>query len=139
MRSTKWLEIPSSDPSSESYANSATAGRAVTGAHHRLLRRGRGLLRRAVQGDAVVRTASGFGTVSFERGTVKSVSGAQLTLTEGTRRASYRSVTVTIPTDARIRDDGTRGDLSSLKAGQRVLVITAPRRTFVIARTPTAG
>ena len=65
-----------------------------------------------LQGDVVVRTASGFGTVSFQRGTVTSVSGAQLTLTEGTRRASYRSVTVTIPADAVIRDNRQRAALS---------------------------
>jgi hypothetical protein len=120
-------------------ASSTKGGSAVVRTHHRWLRRHRGLLRRAVQGSAVVQTASGFGTVSFERGTVTSVSGAQLTLTEGTRAASYRSVTVTIPTDARIRDNGARADISSLKAGQRALVISAPRRTLVIARTPTSG
>jgi hypothetical protein len=118
-------------------ASSAKAGSAVVvpARHGRLRRRG-ALLRRAVQGDVVVRTASGFGTVSFQRGTVESISGTQLTLTEGTRKASYRSVTVTLPAQAVVRDDGKQASLSSVTPGQRVVVIHAPRRTFVLAHTP---
>jgi hypothetical protein len=97
------------------------------------------LLRRAVSGDLVVHTKQGFRTVSLQRGKVDSVSGSRLTLTEGTRKAAYRSVTVTIPSDARVRDNGKRASLSSVTAGQRVLVVRAPRRTFVIARTPASG
>ncbi len=120
-------------------AHSGKTGSAVVGARRRGLRRRVGMLRRAVQGDLVVRTASGFDTVSFQRGTVKSVSGAQLTLTEGTRRASYRSMTVNVPAQAVIRDDGRRTVLSSVTAGQRVLVIHAPDRTYVLAHTPNSG
>jgi hypothetical protein len=106
-------------------------------ARHGRLGRGRGLVRRAVTGDIVVHTKRhGFQTVTFERGKVDSVSGASLTMTEGTPNASYRTVTLTIPTDARIHDDGSLTGLSSLTAGQRVLVVTAPQRTFVFARTP---
>jgi hypothetical protein len=117
-------------------ASSAKAGSAVVRARHSRLRRRGALLRRAVQGDVVVRTASGFGTVSFQRGTVESISGTQLTLTEGTRKASYRSVTVTLPAQAVVRDDGKQASLSSVTPGQRVVVIHAPRRTFVLAHTP---
>jgi hypothetical protein len=35
-----------------------------------------------------------------------------------------------------VRDDKQKSSLSSVKAGQRVLVVTAPNRTLVIARTP---
>ena len=120
-------------------ANSPRSAQATVGARHgRLRHRGR-LLRRAVQGTVVVRTASGFGTVSFQRGTVTSVSATQLTLTEGTRNASYRSVTLTIPAQAVVRDDHRRSSLSSVTPGQRVLVIHAPRRTFVLAHTPARG
>jgi hypothetical protein len=94
---------------------------------------------RAVSGDVVVRTKTGFATVSFERGTVQSVSGQQLTITEGTAKASYKTVTLTIPANARVRDDRHKATLSDVKAGQRVLVLTAPKQTFVIARSaPTA-
>ena len=100
--------------------------------------RGRGLRRltRAVQGSAVVHTKNGFATVTFQRGKVKAVSGQQLTITEGTRKATYKTVTVTIPANAVVRDDRHKASLSDVKAGQRVLVLQAPKRTNVIARTP---
>jgi hypothetical protein len=90
-------------------------------------------------GDVVVRTKAGFFTVTFDRGKVDSVSGRQLTITEGTKKASYKTVTLTIPTGATVRDDRHTASLSDLKAGQRVLVLKAPKRTFVIARTPRAA
>jgi hypothetical protein len=124
-------------------AGAATSNR--TGAAHQAARhaglRARGMRRlmRAVQGSAVVGTAHGFVTVSFERGKVDSVSGQQLTITEGTPKASYKTVTVSVPANAVVRDNRRRASLSDVKAGQRVLVVTAPQRTYVIARTPKAG
>lgn len=94
--------------------------------------------RRAVAGQLVVPTTAGFATVSFERGVVDSVNGQQLTLTEGTRTASYKTVTVTVPAGARVRDDRQAASLSSLTRGQRVIVVHAPKRTIVIAHTPKA-
>jgi hypothetical protein len=91
--------------------------------------------RRAVQGELVLHTKQGFETVTFERGTVESVSGQQLTLAEGTAKASYKTVTLTIPATARVRDNGHTSTLSEVTKGQRVTVITAPKHTFVIART----
>lgn len=102
-------------------------------------RRAGGLRRlalRSVHGDLVVKTKTGFGTVTFDRGKVDSVSGQRLTMTEGTRKASYKTVTVTVPGGAVVRDNRNPAALSDLKAGQRVLVVQAPKRTFVIARTP---
>jgi hypothetical protein len=96
-------------------------------------------LARAVQGSVVVHTQDGFATVTFERGKVDSVSGQQLTLTEGTRKAGYKTVTVTIPVNAVVRDNRQKATLTAVKAGQRVLVLAAPKRTYVIARTPKAG
>ena len=69
----------------------ATAGAATNhpahGAkgHTAKARSGRRLAARAVHGDLIVPTKTGFIAVAFDRGTVKSVSGQQLTLTEGTR------------------------------------------------------
>jgi hypothetical protein len=124
----------------------ATAGAATSGSsshpasQHAHVRKG-GLRRlaHAVQGSAVVRTADGFATVTFQRGKVAAVSGRQLTITEGTRKATYKTVTVTVPADAVVRDNRAKSSLSDVKAGQRVLVLTAPKRTYVIARTPKAG
>ena len=122
----------------------ASAGATTSGtthaakAAHRKVKAGalRRFADRAVQGDVVVRTKTGFATVTFDRGTVDSVSGQQLTITEGTKKATYKTVTLTVPTTAKVRDNGTTSSLSDLKSGQRVLVLTAPKRTFVIARTP---
>ena len=116
-----------SSPSSAANAKpSARAGRA------RGLRR---LALRSVHGDLVVKTKTGFGTVTFDRGKVDSVSGQQLTMTDATPKASYKTVTLTIPSGAVIRDDRKPAALSDLKAGQRVIVVQAPKRTLVVAHT----
>jgi hypothetical protein len=96
----------------------------------------RGLLaRRAVQGAVVVATKNGFETVSLSRGFVQSVSGQQLTIREGTRKATYKTVTLTIPSNAVVRDNRQPSKLSSLAGGQRVSVVQGPKRTLVVART----
>ena len=120
-------------------AGASTGGSATgTSAHHRT-RVWRGALRRfaarAVHGTVVVRTRSGFATVTFDRGTVNSVNGQQLTMTEGTAKATYKTVTLTIPSTARVRDNRQQVTLSDLKAGQRVIVVQAPKQTFVVAHT----
>lgn len=107
--------------------SSAKAARAGAG-------RGR-LLRRAVHGDVVVATASGYATVTFDRGTVQSVSGRQLTLRDGRRSSTYKTVTLTIPASARVRDNRKPATLADVKPGQRAVVIQAPKRTLVIARS----
>jgi hypothetical protein len=96
----------------------------------------RALERRAVQGDLVVATKSGFATVTFSRGFVQAVSGRQLTIKEGSRQATYKTVTLTIPADAIVRDNGQTASLSQLTQGQRVGVLQGPKRTLVVARTP---
>ena len=77
-------------------AGAATSARHRTPATAHAGKGHRGGLRRllhAVQGSAVVRTAGGFANVTFQRGKVDSVSGQQLTITEGTPKASYKTVT----------------------------------------------
>lgn len=95
----------------------------------------RALERRAVHADVVVATKSGFDTVTIDRGFVQSVSGQQLTIREGTKKATYKTVTVTIPSSAKVRDNRRASTMSALTAGQRVSVVQAPNRTWVIART----
>jgi hypothetical protein len=95
----------------------------------------RALERRAVHADVVVATGSGFATVTVDRGFVQSVSGQQLTIREGTKKATYKTVTVAIPPSAKVRDNRRASTLSALTAGQRVSVVQAPSRTWVIART----
>jgi hypothetical protein len=95
----------------------------------------RALERRAVHADVVVATKSGFETVTIDRGFVQSVSGQQLTIREGTKKATYKTVTVTIPSSAKVRDNRRASTMSALTSGQRVSVVQAPNRTWVIART----
>lgn len=122
-------------------AGAATSTKSHAKRHHSHVAKKGGLRRialRAVHGDVVVHTKAGFRTVTFDRGVVDSVSGQQLKITEGTRSATYKTVTLTIAANARVRDDRQKSSLSSVKAGQRVLVVTAPQRTLVVARTPHA-
>ena len=108
---------------------SKSAKTAKTAAKHRPL------LRRAVHGDVVVPTKTGYVTATFDRGTVKSVSGAQLTLADGRAKGTaYKTVALTIPSSARVRDDGHKATLADVKPGQRAAVVQGPKRTIVIAR-----
>jgi hypothetical protein len=93
-------------------------------------------VRRAVSGDLVVATKTGFATVTFERGIVTSVSGQQLRLAEGTRARTYQTVTLTIPANAKVRDNGKSTTLANVAVGQRALVVQGPKLTHVIAHTP---
>ena len=88
-----------------------------------------------MHGDVVVATRTGFVTVTYDRGIVQSVSGNQLVLADGTKKATYKTVTLTIPATARVRDNGVTTSLSEVKSGQRAIVIQAPHRTWVIAHT----
>ena len=87
----------------------------------------------AVHGDLVVPTKTGFAKATLDRGFVQSVSGTQLTLREGTKTSTYKTVTLTIPAGARVRDNRQAATLSDLKPGQRALVLQGPKRTLVVA------
>ncbi|MGH2870507.1 MAG: hypothetical protein ACRDNK_23425 [Solirubrobacteraceae bacterium] len=121
----------------------ATTGKSTSRAHtfgaHQHGHGLRSFARRAVHADLVVATKHGFVTVTVDRGHVASVSGRQVTLIEGTRKQTYKTITLTIPSTAKVRDDRHAASLSALRSGQRVIVITAPHRTLVIARTPRNG
>jgi hypothetical protein len=124
-------------------AGAATGTTAKTphahGAHQGLKGRGMRWARRAVHADLVVGTKQGFVNVTVDRGAVDSVSGNQLTIVEGTPKQTYKTVTLTIPGTAKVRDNKQTASLSSLQKGQRVIVVSAPKRTFVVARTPRQG
>jgi hypothetical protein len=117
-------------------AGASTSPVKATGAHAGRARRLRAWERQAVQGSVMIATKQGFKTVSFERGTVQSVSGQQLTLAEGSRKATYKTVTLTIPAGALVRDNGRKSTLSSVTDGQRAVVVGGPKNTFVFAHTP---
>ncbi len=96
------------------------------------------LARRTVEGQFVVATTSGYQTVTVARGTVDSVSGQQLTLTEGVGANVYRTVTLTLPGATRVRDNRRQSTLDQVTQGQRAIVLQTPTKAVVIARTPAA-
>lgn len=91
-----------------------------------------GLAGQAIHGQVVVPTKTGFATVTFDRGVVKSVDGQQLQITEGTKTDTYQTVTVTIPADAIVRNDGNTTTLANITTGEHVTVIQGPK-TCVLA------
>jgi hypothetical protein len=87
-----------------------------------------------VHSDAIVpNEKGGFDTVTMDRGSFTSLSGDQLTITEGTKSATYKTVTLTIPSSATVRRNGEKAELSDLKAGDEVTVMQSPNGTFVAA------
>jgi hypothetical protein len=112
--------------------STTTSAQSPKAAHPRLaVRRA---IRATVHGDLVVPTKSGFASVTFDRGFAESVSGQQLTLKEGTKTATYKTITLTIPSDALVRENHQVANLSDIKSGQHVLVFKGPNRTVVLAR-----
>jgi hypothetical protein len=89
---------------------------------------------RTVAGSFVVDTKTGFVTVTIARGTLDSVSGEQLTLTEGTAKQAYKTVTLTLPSQTLVRDDRQISTLAQLTKGQRVAIVEGPKRALVVAR-----
>src|SRR5437899_520818 len=95
--------------------STTTAGSSTGGTSAAVKHRGargvlarRRLLARAIHGALVVPTKHGLVTVTFDRGSVKSVNGEQLTLAERTSKATYKTVTLTIAPNARVRDNGSK-------------------------------
>jgi hypothetical protein len=85
-----------------------------------------------VHANAVVpNDKGGFDAVTMDRGSFSSLSGDQLTITEGTKTATYKTVTLTIPSGATVRRNGEQAQLSDLKAGDEVLVVQSPNGTVV--------
>jgi hypothetical protein len=75
----------------------------------------------------------GFDTLTADRGMFSSLSGDQLTITEGTRSSTYKTVTLTIPADATVRRNGEVAQLSALRAGDTVAVMRGPDGMLVDA------
>ena len=88
-----------------------------------------------VHSEMVVPTKSGedFETITQDSGTVQSVSGDQLTITEGTKQATYKTVTLDIPSDATVIRKGEKAELGDLQQGDQVHVSQSPQHTFVYA------
>lgn len=127
--------IASSTASSQSGSSAA----APAAGHARHAGRARAM-RRAVHADLIVAVrGGGFQKATIDRGVVRSVTGDRLTLAEGTARATLREITLTIPANARVRDNRQASTLAALKPGERVAVWQGPKRTLVSAHTPRTG
>jgi hypothetical protein len=86
-----------------------------------------------VHSEAVVPNKAGdkFITVTTDTGTVKSISGDQLTITEGTKNLTYKDVTITVPSDATVNRNGAKATFGDLKEGDHVMVSQSSEGTFV--------
>ncbi|MDQ6819443.1 MAG: hypothetical protein M3076_03740 [Actinomycetota bacterium] len=120
-------------------AGAATGSSPRSGAAARTGRLWRGVARHSVHGNLVVSSKSGFATVTFDRGFIQSVNGQQITIADGTKHATYKTFTLTIPGTASVLENGRRASLSDLRSGQHILVVQGPGRTLVIARNRTAS
>jgi hypothetical protein len=80
----------------------------------------------------VNKAGTGFDTVTEDNGTVQSVSGQALSILEGTKTLTYKTVTLTIAAGASIQRDGKSAALSELQAGDHVSVSEDSERTSVV-------
>lgn len=91
----------------------------------------------AVHSESVVLNKAGteFITVTTDSGTVKSVeaSTGTLTITEAARSVTYKTVTVSIPSGAKVTLDGKSSSLASLAEGDRVTVSSSSEGVAVNA------
>src|SRR5207302_4605645 len=87
-----------------------------------------------VHAELVVANGSGgFETLTIDRGTVESVSGSQVVLNEGTKSATYKMLTLTIPAAAHVDRNGAAAQLSALQHGDFATVVQASKGTRVEA------
>jgi hypothetical protein len=131
------------------YIGSATSPSSTRAASGKAKRSGQGNrqrrgplrpLRRAVHAEAVVPTQEGkFVTVTVDRGAVEKVEGNQITIKEGTRQATYKTVTLDVPSDAIVRINRQPGKLSDVKAGQRAIVVHGESKTRVVVHDARTG
>jgi hypothetical protein len=87
-----------------------------------------------VHSDAVFpNEKGGFDTTTMDRGKFSSLSGQELTIADGTKSATYKTVTLTIPSGATVRRNGEHAQLSDIKSGDTVMVVQSPNGTVVDA------
>src|SRR3954454_10599430 len=75
-------------------------------------------------------------TETSDNGKVKSVSGNDVTITEGTTAVPYKDVTVTIPDGAAVIRNGAKAAVGDLKAGDMIHVSSSSDGTSAFAADP---
>jgi hypothetical protein len=90
---------------------------------------------RAVHSEEVVLNDAGtaFITETEDSGKVKSVSGSDVTITEGIGSVTYKDATITLPAAAKIVRNGKTATAGDLKAGDFIHVSQSSDGTFVFA------
>ncbi|HEU0317075.1 MAG TPA: hypothetical protein VFR49_07080, partial [Solirubrobacteraceae bacterium] len=81
------------------------------------------------------RAGDGFDTVTQDSGTVKSISGDRLTITEGTDKATYATPTLTLTPDATVERNLQQAKLADVQVGDHVDVTSpsgGPANVFAI-------
>ncbi len=88
-----------------------------------------------IHAEAVVpkRSGNGFETVTEDNGKLKSRSGNDITITEGTQTETYKDVTITIASGAKVVRNGKKATVDNLEDGDFVHVIQSPEGTRVMA------
>lgn len=79
------------------------------------------------------RAGNAFITVTADHGTVKSVSGREVTIAEAAGSVVYKDVTITVPDKATVYRNGSVAKLGDLKAGDRVRISQSSEGTSVFA------
>jgi hypothetical protein len=91
----------------------------------------------AVHSVSVIPDKAGtsFITLTSDRGTVKSVdsAGGTITIEEGTKSATYKTLTLTVPSSAKVIRDGKTAALAEVKAEDHVSVSSSTEGTTVFA------
>jgi hypothetical protein len=91
----------------------------------------------AVHSVSVVPDKAGtsFITLTTDRGMVKSVdsAGATITIAEGTKSATYKTLTLNVPSGAKVIRDGKTASLAEIKAEDNVSVSSSTEGTTVFA------
>jgi hypothetical protein len=131
--STDTFKIPAPPPGAKGFA---IATRGAKGPIMRFRADGPGPIGGPpVHSEMVVPTKSGddFETITQDSGKVESVSGDQVTITEGTDEATYKTATLDIPSDATVIRNGKKAELGDLQDGDQVHVSQSPEKTFVYA------
>ncbi|MFI4990893.1 MAG: hypothetical protein ACHQHO_08295 [Solirubrobacterales bacterium] len=95
----------------------------------------------AVHSVSVVPDKAGtsFITLTTDRGTVQSVdSGAgTITIVEGTKSATYKTLTLSVPSGAKVMRDGASASLGDIKAKDHVSISSSSEGTTVFAMDST--
>ena len=91
----------------------------------------------AVHSEAIVpnKAGTGFITVTSDAGTVKSISGNDITIDESFNNVHYKDVTVTVPSDATVIRNHAKASVSDINEGDDIRVIASSEQTIVIAES----